>query len=55
MTEVERFERFCALVGLDLEPFQREGDRGRPLQAPRGRDLQPRGNGKTTLLGCYAL
>ena len=54
-TEVERFERFCQLVGLQLESFQLEmmeavlSDRREVVIS------QPRGAGKTTLLGCFAL
>lgn len=53
--ELERFSRFAAGVGLELEPFQLEvmgavlSDRREVVVS------QPRGNGKTTLLGCYAL
>ena len=53
--DVERFGRFAASVGLDLEPFQRVvmeavlSDRREVVVS------QPRGAGKTTLLGCYAL
>ncbi|MBA2255854.1 MAG: hypothetical protein H0W05_01435 [Thermoleophilaceae bacterium] len=49
------FERFCAAVGLELEPFQREiaseifGDRRELLC------LLPRGNGKSSLLAAVAL
>lgn len=55
MSEVRRFESFCQLVGLELEPFQR-----RTMQAVLSdrREVvvsQPRGNGKTTLLGLYGL
>jgi phage terminase large subunit GpA-like protein len=54
-TELERFRRFAAGVGLHLEPFQLEvmdavlSDRREVVVT------QPRGAGKTTLLGCYAL
>jgi phage terminase large subunit-like protein len=49
------FEKFCAAVGLDLEPFQHEivsevfGDRRELLV------LLPRGNGKSSLLAAVAL
>ena len=55
MTEVERFERFCGLVGLELEPFQRRTMRAVLSKRREVVISQPRGNGKTTLLGCYAL
>ncbi|MEK6272368.1 MAG: terminase TerL endonuclease subunit [Actinomycetota bacterium] len=55
LTEVERFARFAKLAGLNLEPFQLE-----VMEAVLGphREVtisQPRGEGKTTLLGCYGL
>lgn len=53
--EVERFARFCRLVGLDLEPFQREI----VAEAFSGRRealvLLPRGCGKSSLMAAVAL
>ena len=52
---LERFERFCGRLGLELEPFQKRICR----EVFAGRRelliLLPRGNGKTTLLAALAL
>jgi phage terminase large subunit-like protein len=55
MTELERFGRFAAEVGLTLEGFQ--GEVMEAVLSGRREVVisQPRGAGKTTLLGCYAL
>src|SRR4051812_11382235 len=54
-SELAKFERFCALIGIQLEPFQRlilseffSGTRELLV-------LLPRGNGKTTLMAALAL
>jgi HNH endonuclease/Terminase large subunit, T4likevirus-type, N-terminal len=53
-SSAKRFERFCGLVALELEPFQRKIVRelygSRELLV-----LCPRGNGKTTLFAALAL
>lgn len=54
-TELERFRRFAALVGLNLEPFQL-----RIAEAVFGPEreavvLLPRGQGKSTLVACLTL
>ena len=53
--ELERFAAFCALVGLTLEPFQREIVQ--EVFSPRREALVllPRGCGKSTLMGAVAL
>ncbi len=55
MTELAQFERFCGLVGLELEPFQKTAMRAVLSKRREVVVSQPRGNGKTTLLGCFAL
>lgn len=54
-SQVERFERFCALVGLRLEPFQIEI--ARAIFGPQREVLilLPRGQGKTTLCAAVSL
>ena len=51
----ERFERFFGLVGFELEPFQRQI--AEEVFSPRRETLilEPRGNGKSTLLAALAL
>jgi phage terminase large subunit-like protein len=53
--EVERFARFCSVVGIELEDFQRlvvaEVFSGRREVLT----LVPRKNGKTTLIACLVL
>lgn len=52
---LRRFERFCELIGLDLEGFQLKIIA--EALSPRRETLIliPRGNGKTTLLAAFAL
>jgi phage terminase large subunit-like protein len=54
-TELDRFQRFAAGVGLELEPFQFEVMEAVLSDRREVVVTQPRGAGKTTLLGCYAL
>ena len=56
LSDLERFERFCASIELRLEDYQRE--RILPEAFGTCRELlvtMPRGNGKTTLIGALAL
>ncbi len=49
------FPAFCALIGLDLEPFQRKIATAASGPERELAILIPRGNGKTSLLAAYAL
>jgi phage terminase large subunit-like protein len=54
-SEVDQFRRFAAAVGLHLEPFQIEVMEAVLSDYREATVSQPRGAGKTTLMGCYAL
>lgn len=53
--DADRFVDFCARVGLELEPFQRRLARLLLGPQPEALVLLPRGNGKSALLGAYAV
>lgn len=55
MAAVADFEAFCAPVGLRLEPFQRRIARLLFGPAHETLVLLPRGNGKSALVGAYAV
>ncbi len=54
-SQVARFERFCDLIGLDLEGFQLKIVAEAFSSRRETLVLIPRGNGKTTLLAAFAL
>ena len=53
--ELQRFQRFCGLIGLPLEPFQEQIAAEAFADARELLVLIPRGNGKTTICAALAL